>query len=258
MLHLCSSHVAFTTSQVNPFLSEAGLGQILDFYWGLQEGGWGQSLLGGTSPCSWSLSAGCLADRGTWEREWERPQTCTELLSCLGWWDTRCTYEKGVGGWKYLFGMITPHRSVLWGPRQPPVRHLPSWGGEGGAGLRGGSVLGVPSKFIKTLSKQLRDSTHVFLGAEPTLIYIQVLHSSFLLWYCFWKKKRCETDCFFIYQCSNCCLHSSPGSCVGTAGVGQRRRRQQDQSSLSPTTDTSPKTWASVKLHLTHLIPHGE
>lgn len=60
----------------------------------------------------------------------------------------------------------------------------------------GGSVLGVPSKFIKTLSKQLCDSTHVFLEAEPTLIYIQVLHSSFLLWCCFWKKKRCETDCF--------------------------------------------------------------
>lgn len=58
----------------------------------------------------------------------------------------------------------------------------------------GGSVLGVPSKFIKT-SKQLCDSTHVFLEAEPTLIYIQVLHSSFLLWCCFWKK-RCETDCF--------------------------------------------------------------
>lgn len=37
---------------------------------------------------------------------------------------------------------------------------------------------------------------HVFLEAEPTLIYIQVLHSSFLLWCCFWKKKRCETDCF--------------------------------------------------------------
>lgn len=53
----------------------------------------------------------------------------------------------------------------------------------------------MPSKFIKT-SKQLCDSTHVFLEAEPTLIYIEVLHSSFLLWCCFWKKKGCETDCF--------------------------------------------------------------
>lgn len=52
--------------------------------------------------------------------------------------------------------------------------------------------------------------------------------------------------------------YTSPGSCVGTAWVSSGRRRREDKSPLSPTTDTSLKNHASIKLHPVHLNRSGK
>lgn len=62
--------------------------------------------------------------------------------------------------------------------------------------VHGVSILDVFSKFIEDIKQKLCDSINVLLGVTPMLIHIQVLHSSFLLWCCFWKEKRHVTDCF--------------------------------------------------------------
>ena len=166
-----------------------------------------QSLPSGTSACfpaflskalGWSGHEGCT---GWWvggrrSGNASRPGQNNSAALAAVWQGVHV--RKASEGWKCVFGILTLHRSEhRWSQCQPPFRHAWRWGGEGNVGLCGGSALGMSSKFKKTLSKQLCDSTHIFLGAAPTLICIQVPQSSSLFWCCFWEDERCGTNSFF-------------------------------------------------------------